>query len=48
MKNNGFKNERDFVKFFNNKYLSEFDLNTQELLKEIFDNVIDDSMPIIS
>lgn len=48
MKNNGFKNEKNFVKFFNNKYLSEFDKNTQELLKEIFDNVIDDSMPIIS
>ena len=25
MRNNGFKNERDFVNFFNKKYLYEFD-----------------------
>lgn len=48
MKNNGLKNEKDFVKFFNNKYLSEFDENTQKLLKNIFDDVIDNSMPIIA
>lgn len=29
MRNNGFKNERDFVNFFNKKYLYEFDSNTQ-------------------
>ena len=27
MRNNGFKNERDFVNFFNKKYLYEFDIN---------------------
>ncbi len=48
MKNNGLKNENDFVNYFNNKYFSEFDKNTQSLLKNIFDDVIDDSMPIIA
>ena len=41
MRNNGFKNERDFVNFFNKKYLYEFDSNTQEFLTNIFDGTID-------
>ena len=47
MRNNGFKNERDFVNFFNKKYLYEFDSNTQEFLTNIFDGTIDNSEPII-
>ena len=47
MHNNGFKNERNFVNFFNKKYLYEFDSDTQEFLTNIFDGTIDNSEPII-
>ena len=39
--NNGYKNESDFVDFFNDMYYSEFDENTQLFLKELFENNID-------
>lgn len=46
--NNGFKNERDFVELFNNKYLHELDDRTIIFLKELFGGVIDDEEIIIS
>ena len=39
--NNGYKNESDFVDFFNGMYYSEFDENTRSFLKELFENNID-------
>ena len=47
MRNNGFKNEYDFVKYFNNKYLKDFDLNSKEFLIDLFDGNIDNSERII-
>lgn len=39
--NYGYQNEVDFVKYFNNKYIDDFDLNSQKFLKELFDQEID-------
>ena len=47
MINNGYKNEIAFVEYFNNKYYSELDQNSREMLDEIFDGRIDDSEPLI-
>lgn len=38
--NYGYQNERDFVELFNNKYLIELDINSQDFFKELFDNNI--------
>lgn len=46
--NNGFKNERDFVELFNNKYLHEIDDRSITFLKKLFGGVIDDEEIIIS
>lgn len=40
--NYGYQNERDFVLLFNNKYLHELDINSQNFLKDLFGDVIDD------
>ena len=34
--NNGYQNEYDFVKLFNNKYLNELDQNSIQFLYELF------------
>lgn len=41
--NYGYQNERDFVLLFNNKYLHQLDNNSQNFLKYLFDDVIDDT-----
>lgn len=41
--NYGYQNERDFVLLFNNKYLHELDINSQNFLKDLFGDVIDDT-----
>ncbi len=46
--NYGYQNEYDFVELFNNKYLTELDTNTQNFLRDIFGDVIDESEKIIS
>lgn len=38
--NYGYQNEYDFVEFFNDKYLQDFDSNSQKFLQEIFENNI--------
>lgn len=39
--NYGYQNEYDFVELLNNKHLNELDNNTQNFLKELFGDVID-------
>lgn len=46
--NYGYQNERDFVLLFNNKYLHQLDNNSQNFLKYLFDDVIDDTEVIKS
>lgn len=46
--NYGYQNERDFVLLFNNKYLHELDINSQNFLKDLFGDVIDDTEVIKS
>ena len=46
--NYGYQNEYDFVELFNNKYLFELNSNSQEFLKDLFGDVIDNSEPIKS
>jgi len=48
MSNYGLQNEKDFVNLFNNKYLYELDANSQEFLKDLFGDVIDNEEAIIS
>lgn len=38
--NYGYQNEYDFVELFNEKYIDELDLNSQNFLNELFDNEI--------
>lgn len=40
--NYGYQNELDFVELFNNKYIYELDNNSQEFLKELFDEEIEE------
>ena len=46
--NNGYQNEYDFVKLFNNKYLNELDQNSIQFLYELFGEKIKNDAPIIS
>ena len=46
--NYGYKNEFDFVELFNNKYLYELDSNSQNFLKDLFGNTIDNTEQIKS
>lgn len=46
--NNGYQNEYDFVKLFNNKYLNELDQNSIQFLYELFGEKIKNDEPIIS
>ena len=46
--NYGYQNEYDFIELFNNKYLYELDQNSQNFLKDIFENEIDCDEKIIS
>ena len=46
--NYGYQNEKDFVELFNNKYLNELDKNSQEFLRELFDNNISNDEKIKS
>ena len=47
MNNYGYQNEYDFIRLFNNKYLSELDNISQSFLKELFDDNIDNDEKII-
>lgn len=47
MNNYGLQNEKDFVNLFNNKYLYELDANSQEFLKDLFGDVLDNEEVII-
>ena len=46
--NYGFQNEYDFVELFNHKYLFDLDGKSQQFLKELFGNVIENDEPILS
>lgn len=46
--NYGYQNELDFVDLFNNKYLNELDVNSQNFLKDVFGEAIDNDEPIKS
>lgn len=46
--NYGYQNEYDFVELFDGKYLRELDENSQNFLKELFENIIDNSEPLKS
>lgn len=46
--NYGYQNEKDFVELFNEKYFYELDNNSQEFLKELFGEIIDDEEKIKS
>ena len=46
--NYGYKNEEDFVNLFNGKFLSELDSNSQEFVKELFWDVMDNEERIKS
>lgn len=48
VKNYGFQNEYDFVELFNDKYLYELDNNSQNFLKELFGDAIDNNEKIKS
>lgn len=47
MENYGYQNELDFVNLFNGKYLSELDKNSQNFLKDLFGDEIDEKERII-
>lgn len=46
--NYGFQNEYDFVELFNHKYLFDLDSKSQQFLKELFENTIDNDEQILS
>ena len=46
--NYGYQNEEDFVNLFNDKYLYELDNNSQNFLKELFGDVINNEEKIKS
>lgn len=46
--NYGFQNEYDFVELFNHKYLFDLDSKSQQFLRELFENIIDNDEPILS
>ena len=46
--NYGYQNEIDFVELFNNKYLYELDKKSQNFLKELFEDTIDEDERIKS
>ena len=46
--NYGYQNEYDFVELFNNKYLCEVDKNSQNFLKDLFEEIIDNDEQIKS
>ncbi len=46
MKNYGYQNEYDFVKLFNGKYLQELDKNSQNFLKDLFGDIINNNEQI--
>lgn len=46
--NYGYQNENDFVELFNGKYPYELDSNSQNLLKDLFGEILDDKEPIKS
>lgn len=41
--NYGYQNEYDFVELFNGKYIYELDDNSQQFLKELFGDIMDDT-----
>lgn len=41
--NYGYQNEKDFVTLFDKKYLHELDFNSQQFLKDVFKDTIDDT-----
>lgn len=45
-KNMGYQNEYDFVELFNGKYLSDLDNNSQDFLKELLGDIINNDEPI--
>lgn len=48
MNNNGYKNEVDFVEYFNDKYFYEFDDHTQKFLCELFEFELKNDTKLIS
>lgn len=44
--NYGYQNEHDFVELFNNKFLYDLDTNSQNFLKDLFGEVLDNSEAI--
>lgn len=46
--NYGYQNEKDFVNLFNGKFLYELDDNSQQFLKELFGEIIDNNEPLLS
>lgn len=44
--NYGYQNEYDFVELFNNKFIYELDNNSQDLLKELFGDALNDKEKI--
>lgn len=44
--NYGYQNEYDFVELFNNKYLKELDINSQNFLIDLFDGIINNDEKI--
>ena len=46
--NNGYQNEKDFVEMFNEKYFYELDSNSQNFLKELYGEIINNEEKIKS
>ena len=46
--NNGYQNEKDFVEMFNDKYFYELDSNSQNFLKELYGEIINNEEKIKS
>lgn len=46
--NYGYQNEKDFVELFNDKYFYELDNNSQQFLKELFGEIINEEERIKS
>ena len=44
--NYGYQNEKDFVELFNGKYFDELDFNSQNFLKELFGDIINNEEKI--
>ena len=44
--NYGYQNELDFVDLFNEKYLEELDNNSQVFLRELFNDKIENDIPL--